>query len=207
MSAKSTTQSKSKEIFLDGLVQHTLDLAFIRDNSANFLELALDHQDDYFLDVLNRNLKIAKIKGSKLYVVADGNCFEYQKRLDRGSGDFHVYRLSNTRYTILEPIDYEEERITDDGKAKEKGPTVLEPEIQKFTGIGNIKQLLDYWRIGWGKDREKQGSAKPFRVLFFDKKTKSYFDRIAQSYSFFAVPRVAPYHGFEKLLIYLYYAR
>ena len=204
MKLESNVEIRSKEIFLDGLVEQILHLSFTQGKKEKFLELALDHQDNYFLDVLELVLKVHKLKDGKFYVVTRENCFEYRKHSERTPDKVQVHSLSNTRYTIPEYIEDEQEKVPDDGLAKNGKPVVQEPEVPRFSGVGNYKQLLDHLKIQWDDERAKNGSAKPFRVMFFDKESKNAFDMAAQEYGFIAVPRTAPYHGFEKLNIYKY---
>lgn len=171
-----------------------------------FLELATDHQDDHFLDVLDRSLSLPKLKDGALYAITEEYAFEYKKKTDSVQGRL-THTLSNTRYTVIPRIDSEEERVPDDQTPRTGKPNAQIDDKREFSGIGNFDELLGHWGSEYTEQKERYGSAKPFRVLFFNDKSKSAFEEMAQKRGFSAIPRAAPYHGFEKLQMYMYSKR
>ena len=198
------TDIKLKEIFLDGLVNRALQLQFMKGQRELFLELAPHHQDDYFLDVLKISLKVPKLKDGSLYVITRDSAFQYEKKSERAQDNSSTHDISNTRYTIPAKFDIEEGKVPDDAIARTGKPFAQVTEEPKFSGVGSFDEMLRHWADEYTKQKDAYGSAKPFRVLFFDEESKKSFYAAAQNHGFAAVPRTAPYHGFEKLNIYLY---
>ena len=191
-----------KEIFLDELVDRALRLQFMKGRRDAFLELATDHQDDHFLDVLETFLNLPKLNDGALYVITEEYAFEYKKITDDMRGRL-THRLSNTRYTVLPKIDSEEEGVSDD-QISRTGKPAAPNNKQKFSGIGSFDELLGYWTDEYKEQQEKYGSAKPFRALFFNEKSKKTFEKTAQKQGFSSIPKATPYRGIRKLQMYLY---